>query len=285
LSLQEVSVHVYEGLSDEDEWALARKFNEANQDFRRLTFVDDAEFISARLAEGKTQQQIADFMGWGRSQVAQYSRLSEIDRTAWQMIVTTFEGSRNNGEGDPVTDHVTAVASPFTEYLLRDIVPLTHDQQRELVQDLVKVKIDGSSSLLVTWGGELAEAPGHWSGIEGWQVSEKPPAGLFRADPKRGGQKTLSCSPKLTMSQIDKAKFRSSAEKYRGRNELLAEAKRQLKSVPESYLHQAQAVIHKGVYDKEWQAQKLPGPALLLDSLRKAYQGTQDYDVIRGDFS
>ena len=30
---------------------------------------------------------------------------------------------------------------------------------------------------------------------------EEPPAGLFRADPKRGGQKTLSCSPKLTMSQ------------------------------------------------------------------------------------
>jgi len=32
-------------------------------------------------------------------------------------------------------------------------------------------------------------------------VSEEPPAGLFRADPKCGGQKALSCSPKLTMSR------------------------------------------------------------------------------------
>jgi hypothetical protein len=30
---------------------------------------------------------------------------------------------------------------------------------------------------------------------------EEPPAGPIRADPKRGGQKTLSCSPKLTMTQ------------------------------------------------------------------------------------
>ena len=32
-------------------------------------------------------------------------------------------------------------------------------------------------------------------------MSEEPPADLFRADPKCGGQKTLSCSPKLTMSE------------------------------------------------------------------------------------
>jgi hypothetical protein len=62
-------------------------------------------------------------------------------------------------------------------------------------------------TLLVTRGGELAEAPGRWSGIEGEQVSEEPPAGLFRADPKRGGQKTLSCSPKLTMSHKVVAMF------------------------------------------------------------------------------
>jgi hypothetical protein len=31
-------------------------------------------------------------------------------------------------------------------------------------------------------------------------VSEESPAGLFRADPKHGGQKTLSCAPKLTKS-------------------------------------------------------------------------------------
>jgi hypothetical protein len=54
-------------------------------------------------------------------------------------------------------------------------------------------------SLLVMRGGELAEAPGHWSGIEGCQVSEESPAGPFRANPKRGGQKALLYSPKVIL--------------------------------------------------------------------------------------
>jgi hypothetical protein len=41
-------------------------------------------------------------------------------------------------------------------------------------------------------GGELAKAPGSWSGIEGSLVFEEPPAGPIRADPKRGGQKAHS---------------------------------------------------------------------------------------------
>jgi len=40
---------------------------------------------------------------------------------------------------------------------------------------------------LVMQGGELAEAAGNWSGIEGEQVLEESPAGPIRADPKPGG--------------------------------------------------------------------------------------------------
>ena len=50
-----------------------------------------------------------------------------------------------------------------------------------------EVKEVGSSSLLVMRGGKLAEAPGNWSGVEGWQVSGEPLARPIRADPKRGG--------------------------------------------------------------------------------------------------
>jgi hypothetical protein len=47
-----------------------------------------------------------------------------------------------------------------------------------------------TSWVIVTFGdvgGEMAEAPGSWSGIEGSQVFEEPPADPIRADPKRGG--------------------------------------------------------------------------------------------------
>jgi hypothetical protein len=52
-----------------------------------------------------------------------------------------------------------------------------------------------TSWLIVSFGdagGELAEAPGNWSGIEGSQVPEETLAGPIRADPMRGGEKAHS---------------------------------------------------------------------------------------------
>jgi hypothetical protein len=77
-------------------------------------------------------------MGWSRSQVGQYARLQDIDKQAWQMIVTTFDDDRHKPGDEAVTDDVTPVTSPFTEFLLREIISLTADQQRKLVQKLIK---------------------------------------------------------------------------------------------------------------------------------------------------
>ena len=48
-----------------------------------------------------------------------------------------------------MTDDVTTVTNPFTERLLRDLIPLTAEQQRELVQDLIKGKIDKATWQLI----------------------------------------------------------------------------------------------------------------------------------------
>ena len=40
--------------------------------------MDHAEEIWGMIADGKTQQQVADEIGWGLSKVKQYSRLDQI---------------------------------------------------------------------------------------------------------------------------------------------------------------------------------------------------------------
>jgi 16S rRNA G966 N2-methylase RsmD len=85
----------------------------------------------------------------------------------------------------------------------------------------------------------------------------------------------------------DKAKFKSQAEYFRVENDMVKEAERQLKGIPEEYLAQAVAEVRKGRYGKEYLAHgKQPGPAFLklLQSLKDAYQGTQNYRCFHGDF-
>jgi hypothetical protein len=69
-------------------------------------------------------------MGWGRGQISQCARLQDIDAPAWQLIATTVEAGRRNGDGEAVAGDATAVAHLFREFLLGHIVPLTADQQR-----------------------------------------------------------------------------------------------------------------------------------------------------------
>jgi ParB-like chromosome segregation protein Spo0J len=87
LNLPTVPVHVYEGLTDEQEWALARQLNEANKDFTPVTFVEDAEFIWARDGEGYTLPQVAEMIGWSLSLVKHYKALKAIDQSVWALIV------------------------------------------------------------------------------------------------------------------------------------------------------------------------------------------------------
>jgi hypothetical protein len=74
---------------------------------------------------------------------------------------------------DPLTSLVTALVAgaaaalkPTVEQVVKDsYAGLKALIQRKYAQ--VDVNQLGSSSLLVTRGGELAEAPGRWSGIQG----------------------------------------------------------------------------------------------------------------------
>ena len=50
------------------------------------TFVDHAEEIWDLLAIGKTQQQVADEMGWGLSPVKSYSRLDKLSPIVWEKV-------------------------------------------------------------------------------------------------------------------------------------------------------------------------------------------------------
>jgi hypothetical protein len=115
------------------------------------TFVDHAEEIWAMLAEGKTQQAVADELNgnnaesgkkdnWSRESVRNYSALQNICPEAWNIIVTEFQKMVPTDENQPVTKNVTAVT--FSERLLRDIVCLTPAQQIELVTDLANGKIN-----------------------------------------------------------------------------------------------------------------------------------------------
>lgn len=85
----------------------------------------------------------------------------------------------------------------------------------------------------------------------------------------------------------DKGKFKTQCTYYRAENDLVAEAERQLKGLPEEYLAQAVAAIRKGRYGKESLAQgKQPGPTFLalLQSLNDADAGTQHDRCSHGEF-
>lgn len=113
--------------------------NECSADALPLTFVDKAELIWRRIAEGETQQAIAAGLGWSRGRVSQFSMLADICDAAWQLIATTIRGVVAAGGDSDVAADATAVA--FTEGLLRDITGLRPKQQMELVKELATGKI------------------------------------------------------------------------------------------------------------------------------------------------
>jgi len=65
-------------------------------------------------------------LGWSVTKVKNYSALSKVTQKAWDAIVTNVSS---------VTEEVTNVT--FSEGILRPIIPLTPDQQLQLVTDLI----------------------------------------------------------------------------------------------------------------------------------------------------
>jgi hypothetical protein len=103
------------------------------------TLVDHAEEIWSMLATDKTQQQVADEIGWTRTKVANYAALYSISPKAWQDIVTKFQKALTKTNNDGVTTFVTGVT--ITENLLRNILSLTEHHQNKIISELVSGKI------------------------------------------------------------------------------------------------------------------------------------------------
>ncbi len=72
--------------------------------------------------------------------MANYAALQKIHSEAWEIVVTTFNAPGDNSEEGSVTGNVTTVT--FTERLLRDILPLSPDQQTELCTELASGAIN-----------------------------------------------------------------------------------------------------------------------------------------------
>lgn len=115
----------------------ARESNEASETVVPTTFVDDAELVWS-LTEKFTQEETAKAMGWSRPQVSQYAMLNKIDSEAWAVIATSFKELVATAENDAVAEVATAVATPFTENLLRNILDLGAGQQKRLCELLAK---------------------------------------------------------------------------------------------------------------------------------------------------
>lgn len=68
---------------DEARLRRGRLANEVSETVVPTTFVDDAELVWSLADEGMTQTQIGNVLGWGgRTVVANYARLQEIDNRA-----------------------------------------------------------------------------------------------------------------------------------------------------------------------------------------------------------
>jgi len=105
------------------------------------------------LAEGKTQQVVADEMGWSRGKVSQYAMLETISVEPWRLIATSFHNVVADDGDSSVAKIATTVA--ITENLLRNILNLTEHHQITIIQDLITGEIiTGFSNSVITEDGK-----------------------------------------------------------------------------------------------------------------------------------
>jgi hypothetical protein len=124
---------------------LASLGNTAHDAVVPQTFVDDAQLVWTRIASGRTQEHVAQIVGWTREKVKNYAALKNLCPDAWAIVGTSFHDSVPQPKEESVPDNGTPVPSPFNEYILRDIVALTPAQQVELVKLLLKDPKDKAS--------------------------------------------------------------------------------------------------------------------------------------------
>lgn len=136
LGLEKCWMHIYQPISIDRE---ALELNEATEELLPMSFVDHAELVWRKLANGQTQQAVADEMGWTRERVGKLAMLQKISPEAWAVVVPTFQQTGTVDSDGVGTKFVPT--GTFTEGLLRDIIPLTAEQQLELVRALAEGKI------------------------------------------------------------------------------------------------------------------------------------------------
>jgi hypothetical protein len=115
LGLEKCWMHVYQPASIDRE---ALELNEATEELLPMSFVDHAELVWRKLADGQTQQAVADEMGWTRERVRDYAALQKISSETWTVIGATFRKIAPN-EADGCAPNFGASA-PFTEGRIRD---------------------------------------------------------------------------------------------------------------------------------------------------------------------
>lgn len=134
LGIKEVPILIENLGSYEEKLKRAVTGNNAAESVVPTTFVDHAERIWKWSAEKLTQSQIAEIEGWTREKVRDYANLKRICPEVWKIVgATDLKVAPDSKEG--VAPELGAVA-PFTERLLRDILPLYPHQQYELVEAL-----------------------------------------------------------------------------------------------------------------------------------------------------
>ncbi len=130
LGVESVPCVIYD---DVDPYPLAVKCNQDEETYAPMDLFDWLDIIDKLRNEGLTQAKIGERIGWSRSAVLNYiAVLDGIDTD-----VLNFAKEYQLGR---VSINDTNVSMTFTEGLLRNILPLTAEQQLTLIKKLVKGK-------------------------------------------------------------------------------------------------------------------------------------------------
>jgi len=104
-----------------------------------MTLIDHAEEIWGMLKEGKTQQQVADEIGWNRNKVKHYAALETLLPNVWGVIVPHIQKIGTTQVVDNGTRDVPN--GTISEGLLRNILDLNEQHQLEMQNQCAEIKI------------------------------------------------------------------------------------------------------------------------------------------------
>ncbi len=131
LKIKEVPCVVYEATTDIYE--LSIKCNEDEETYAPLDLFDWLDIIGRMRTENITQEQIGKRIGWSREKVRNYTFL--IDKIGTQNI--NIAKSHQCGR---VPDNGTIVPIDFTEGGLRDLIGLNEDNQKYVIDEIIKTE-------------------------------------------------------------------------------------------------------------------------------------------------